>query len=136
MFVPQGPTVPTTGAGVPGAPNPHVLVAFNAPSLDKFAGTVREGGIVIYDSSVISKAPAVAKGVRVLPVPCATIAQGLGAVVVKNVVALGALQEAAKLLDDRTFLGELDRSLKHKASLIPLNEAAYKAGAEAVRKLG
>jgi len=120
----------------PGAPNPHVLVAFNAPSLDKFVGTVREGGIVIYDSSVIAKAPEVPKGVKLLPVPCATLAQGLGNVVVKNVVALGALQEAAKLLTDKTFLGEIDRSLKHKDALIPLNEAAYKAGAEAVRALG
>ncbi|HEY5896276.1 MAG TPA: 2-oxoacid:acceptor oxidoreductase family protein, partial [Burkholderiales bacterium] len=34
----------------PAAPSPHVLVAFNAPSLDKFAEAVRPGGIVIYDS--------------------------------------------------------------------------------------
>ncbi|MDP1828677.1 MAG: 2-oxoacid:acceptor oxidoreductase family protein [Archangium sp.] len=119
----------------PAAPSPHVLVAFNAPSLDKFAATVRPGGILIYDSSVISKPPLVAEGVRVLPVPCASIAQRLGAVVVKNVVALGALQEAAKLLTEKTFLGELDRSLKHKTALIPLNEEAFREGAKAVREL-
>ncbi|MFZ5446428.1 MAG: 2-oxoacid:acceptor oxidoreductase family protein [Myxococcota bacterium] len=118
----------------PSAASPHVLVAFNAPSLDKFAGAVRPGGIVIYDSSVITHAPQVTEGVKVLPVPCAEIAQKLGAVVVKNVVALGALQEAARLLDERSFLGELDRSLKHKESLIPLNEAAFKAGMAAVRR--
>jgi Pyruvate/2-oxoacid:ferredoxin oxidoreductase gamma subunit len=78
----------------------------------------------------------VAEGVRVLPVPCAAIAQKLGAVVVKNVVALGALQEAAKLLEEKTFLGELDRSLKHKENLIPLNEAAFREGVAAVRALG
>lgn len=117
----------------PAAPNPHVLLAFNAPSLDKFAGAVRPGGIVIYDSSVISKPPTVAEGVRVVPVPCAAIAQKLGAVVVKNVVALGALQQATKLLEEKTFLGELDRSLKHKTELIPLNEAAFREGMAAVR---
>jgi len=63
------------------------------------------------------------------------IAQGLGSVVVKSVVALGALQEATKVLDDKTFLGEIHRSLKHKATLILLNDAAYKAGGEAVRAL-
>ena len=119
----------------PSAPSPHVLVAFNAPSLEKFSMSVRPGGIVIYDSGMISKAPEVQAGVRVLPVPCAAIAQKLGAVVVKNVVALGALQEASKLLDEKTFLGELDRSLKHKTSLIPLNEAAFREGAKAVREL-
>jgi Pyruvate/2-oxoacid:ferredoxin oxidoreductase gamma subunit len=102
--------------------------------LEKFAPTVREGGIVLYDSSVITQPPSVARGVKVYPVPCATIAQQLGSVVVKNVVALGALQEATKLLDERSFLGELGRSLKHKASLIPLNEAAFAAGVKAVRE--
>lgn len=116
----------------PAAPDPHVLVAFNAPSLEKFASSVRPGGIVIYDSSVISKAPQVAEGVTVHPVPFAAIAQKLGAVVVKNVVALGALQEAAKLLDEATFLGELARSLRHKTGLIPVNEAAFRWGVRAV----
>ncbi len=119
----------------PSAPAPHVLVAFNAPSLEKFSMSVRPGGIVIYDSGMISKPPEVQAGVRVLAVPCASIAQKLGAVVVKNVVALGALQEATRLLDEKTFLGELDRSLKHKTNLIPLNEAAFREGAKAVREL-
>ncbi len=117
----------------PAAPRPHVLVAFNAPSLDKFASDVRPGGIVIYDSTAIAKAPTVAEGVRVHPVPITAIAQRLGTVVVKSVVALGALQEATGLLDERSFLGELSRSLKHKTALIPVNEEAFRAGARAVR---
>lgn len=117
----------------PGAPAPHVLIAFNAPSLDKFASSVRPGGVVIYDSSVISSPPSVAPGVKVFPVPCASIAQKLGSVVVKNVVALGALQGATQLLDEKTFIAELDRSLKHKADLIPMNEAAFREGMRAVQ---
>jgi len=118
----------------PAAPHPHVLVAFNAPSLDKFQGGMLPGSVVIYDSSVISKAPKVADGVRVYAVPCASIAQRLGSVVVKNVVALGALQEASKLLTEDTFLGELRRSLAHKEKLIPMNEEAFASGARAVRE--
>ncbi len=118
----------------PAAPNPHVLLAFNAPSLDKFAASVRKGGIVIYDSSVIARPPTVAEGVQVYGVPCAAIAQKLGSVVVKNVVALGALQEASKLLEEATFLGELDRSLKHKTGLIPVNEEAFRQGVKAVKE--
>ncbi len=41
----------------PAAPNPHVLVAFNAPSLAKFGPSVRPGGMIIYDSSVIGALP-------------------------------------------------------------------------------
>lgn len=118
----------------PAAPHPHALVAFNAPSLDAFAPAVRAGGVVIYDSSVVAHGPRVAEGVRVFPVPCSALAQELGSVVVKNVVALGALQEAAKLLDEGSFIAELDRSLKHKASLIPMNEEAFRRGVKAVRE--
>ena len=42
----------------PASPNPHVLIAFNAPSLERFAPTVRAGGTIIYDSSVIADAAA------------------------------------------------------------------------------
>ncbi|MFO0568611.1 MAG: 2-oxoacid:acceptor oxidoreductase family protein [Polyangiaceae bacterium] len=118
----------------PAAPSPHVFVAFNAPSLDKFSESVKPGGLVIYDSSVITHEPKVAEGVRVIGVPAAAIAQSLGAVMVKNVVALGALMEAAQLMPEETFLTALRRSLKKKANLVPLNEEAFRWGMRAVRE--
>ena len=33
----------------PASPAPHILVAFNAPSLTKFGPQVTEGGVVVYD---------------------------------------------------------------------------------------
>ncbi|MCK6448269.1 MAG: 2-oxoacid:acceptor oxidoreductase family protein [Planctomycetes bacterium] len=118
----------------PAAPNPHVLVAFNAPSLDKFGGTVRENGVIVYDSSVISHVPPVARGVRVFPVPCANIARELGSVVVKNTVSLGALQAASGVLHDDSFLTVLRLALANKKNLLPLNEEAYRRGVAAVRQ--
>jgi Pyruvate/2-oxoacid:ferredoxin oxidoreductase gamma subunit len=118
----------------PGAPNPHALIAFNAPSLDKFGPTVKEEGAVIYDSSVITKTPEVADGVRFYPVPCGEIARSIGAILAKNVVALGALQEATKLLDEESFLTALRTSLKNKCAMIPVNEEAFRWGIKAVRE--
>src|SRR6185369_3567583 len=37
----------------PASPHPHVLIAFNAPSLAKFGPEVAPGGVVLYDSSVV-----------------------------------------------------------------------------------
>jgi len=71
----------------PAAPEPHVLVAFNAPSLAKFGPKVRPGGIVIYDSSVIAEAPGINHGTRVIGIPLTEIALELGNVLVKNIVA-------------------------------------------------
>ena len=118
----------------PGAPDPHILIAFNAPSLDKFAASVRPNGTLIYDTSMIQKPPQVAEGVRVIGVPCAAIAQSLGSVVVKNIVALGALQEACKLLEEDSFLTVLRKSLARKAALVPVNDEAFRWGVRAVRE--
>lgn len=41
--------------GAPIVLNPDVLVAMNLPSLDKYESAVRKGGIILVDSSLISR---------------------------------------------------------------------------------
>ncbi|MDO8362627.1 MAG: 2-oxoacid:acceptor oxidoreductase family protein [Actinomycetota bacterium] len=121
----------------PAAPLPHVLVAFNAPSLTKFGPTVRPGGIVIYDSSVVGAVPdGLAEGVRVIAVPFTEVAKELGSVQVKNVVALGALQGATQLFPKETFLSAIRSSLGGKRALVELNEHAFARGAELATAAG
>ncbi|MBI5434801.1 MAG: 2-oxoacid:acceptor oxidoreductase family protein [Planctomycetes bacterium] len=117
----------------PAAPEPHVLVAFNAPSLDKFGPTVKPGGAVIYDSSVISRVPTLREGVRVFPVPCGQLARELGTIMVKNTVSLGAVQAATGVLHDDSFLTALRISLANKRAMLPVNEEAYRRGVQAVQ---
>jgi 2-oxoisovalerate ferredoxin oxidoreductase beta subunit len=118
----------------PASPNPHVLMAFNAPSLQKFGPLVREDGFVLYDSSVISDVPELPRGVRAFGVPCTDIATSLGKTLVKNVVALGAMQEATGMLSEESLLQALRQSLHDKCAVIPLNEEAFHWGAKAVRE--
>lgn len=119
----------------PASPHPHVLVAFNAPSLAKFGPQVQAGGTIVYDSSVITEVPALPEGVRAVGVPFTQIAVELGKPVVKNVVALGALLEATGLFPKETLLAAIRQALKEKSQYIPLNESAFERGAEAVRAL-
>lgn len=113
----------------PAAPNPHVLVAFNAPSLTKFGPTVRPGGVVIYDSSVITDVPStLADGVRVVGVPLAEVARELGSAQVKNVVALGALHGATHLFPEATFLATIRSALGGKRADLDVNEQAFARG--------
>jgi 2-oxoisovalerate ferredoxin oxidoreductase beta subunit len=116
----------------PAAPEPDVLVAFNAPSLAKFAPTVREGGHIIYDSTVIPTPPDLPAGRHVLAVPFTQIATQLGRTMVKNVVALGTLQVAVPLLPPTAIPDTLHHILKDKPATIPLNESAFAAGQAAV----
>jgi 2-oxoisovalerate ferredoxin oxidoreductase beta subunit len=68
-------------------------------------------------------------------VPFTTIAKDLGKVVVKNVVALGALQEATNLFPKDTFLTAIRAALKEKCAMIPLNEQAFEWGGRKVKEL-
>ncbi|MGD8869259.1 MAG: 2-oxoacid:acceptor oxidoreductase family protein, partial [Gemmatimonadales bacterium] len=115
----------------PACPTPHILVAFNPPSLEKFAPTVQRGGIVVYDSSVITKLPKLDNGIRLVGVPCAQIATDLGKPMVKNVVALGALQAATELFPKESFLTTMRQALKDRCALLEINEEAFAWGGRA-----
>jgi 2-oxoisovalerate ferredoxin oxidoreductase beta subunit len=118
----------------PAAPEPRILAAFNAPSLVKFGPTVAENGIVVYDSSVITETPEFKEGVKVHPVPCTEIAHSLGQRIVKNIVALGALQAASGILNEESLLTTSRLNLKDKCAMIPVNEEAFRWGCKAVRE--
>ncbi|MEZ5065109.1 MAG: 2-oxoacid:acceptor oxidoreductase family protein [bacterium] len=117
----------------PASPRPHVLVAFNAPSLAKFGPRVAPGGIVLYDSSVIRDVPEL-PDVRAIPVPMTDIALSLGRMLVKNMVAVGALREATDLVSEEALIARIERALADKCAMIPMNLEAYRWGAKAVRE--
>lgn len=115
----------------PASPEPHILVAFNPPSLEKFGPRVRRGGIVIYDSSVVRILPELDANLTVVGVPCTQIALDLGKKMVKNVVALGAMQAATQLFPKESFLATLRRALKDRCALLAINEEAFAWGGKA-----
>jgi len=116
----------------PASPQPDILMAFNAPSLVKFAPTVADDGVIIYDSTVISDPPPMNRRVQMYGVPFTEIARDIGRVVIKNVVALGALQAVTDLFPEETFLTAVRQALASKADVIPMNEEAFRRGREAV----
>jgi 2-oxoisovalerate ferredoxin oxidoreductase beta subunit len=117
----------------PASPFPHVLVAFNPPSLEKFGPQVQPGGIVLYDSSVIPQPPELDASIRMTGVPCTEIAAGLGKTMVKNVVALGALQAATALFPEQSFIASMRDALQKDCALLELNEAAFAEGVGAFK---
>jgi len=115
----------------PAAPAPHVLLAFNAPSLAKFGPSVRAGGTIVYDNSVITVLPEGIPGeVRLVGAPLAEVAKSLGDVLVKNVVGLGVLQAATGIFPPQSFLTAIRGALADDPELMELNERAFLAGTE------
>ena len=118
----------------PASHEPHCLIAFNAPSLAKFGPAVAENGIVIYDSGAIDEVPEFRKGVRAVPVPFGEVAHHLGKSLVKNMVALGALQEASNILPADSLRLAIEDSLRDRCAMVPLNREAARWGARCVRE--
>lgn len=113
----------------PAASHPHVLVAFNAPSLAKFGPSVRSGGIVLYDSSVVAEVPdTIPTDVRVVGVPFTEVAKDVGSIVVKNVVALGALQAVTQMYPKQTLVDAIRASLSGHRAMIALDMEAFDRG--------
>jgi 2-oxoisovalerate ferredoxin oxidoreductase beta subunit len=120
--------------GSPVLDSPDVLVAFNRPSLERFAPAVKKGGLIVYDSQAGRfRAP---DGVRAVSLPAARIAADKGAAAAANTVMLGALMETGCLgLPEEAYRHALEQGFAKKPKLIPLNLEILKAGAEAARVL-
>ncbi|WP_334140449.1 2-oxoacid:acceptor oxidoreductase family protein, partial [Methanothrix soehngenii] len=120
--------------GSPVVDHPDVLVAFNRPSLEKFAPAVRKGGVILYDSLAGQfQAP---EGVKAISVPATEIAADKGASMAANTAMLGALMQAGKLGLPKDAYGDAFRvTFAKKPKLIPKNLEIMEAGAQAVKVL-
>ena len=68
-------------------------------------------------------------------VPFTEIATNIGRRVVKNVVALGALQAVTNIFPEETFLTAVRQALAHRCAMIPMNEEAFQWGQRAVKEM-
>ncbi|MDP4091507.1 MAG: 2-oxoacid:acceptor oxidoreductase family protein [Bacillota bacterium] len=76
--------------GSPVVTEPDVLVVMNRPSLDKFEGSIKPGGILIMDSDMVDREP-VRKDIRIIKVAAQARAEELGSRTAANMVLLGFL---------------------------------------------
>ena len=103
-----------------------VLFAFNRPSLDRFLPQVADGGLVIFDSSLIPDPPDLSR-VEAIALPATAIAGKAGSVKAANLVALGAYLERTRILPESAIASALaGKGLSPQVSA--LNLEALRAG--------
>ena len=89
----------------PVASRPDILVAMNGPSLDKFEGSVKDGGLIVLNQSLIKWGPE-RDDVEVLRVPLVDLAAEVGSDRSQNMIMIGALCAKSGLLSkEETFVG-------------------------------
>ena len=116
--------------GSPIISQPDVLIAMNLPSFEKFEPTVRPGGIVIADSSLI-EAKSTRDDIDVYYIPATALASEMGKQSLANMIILGKL---LKVMNDfnndeiKTVLGKVIPP--KKADMLEINMKAMQLGAE------
>ena len=112
---------------------PTELIAMNLPSLLKFEPTVKAGGTIFVNSSIIAE-KVTRTDVKAVYVPCLEIAQELGNLKVANMVMLGAYIQAMGNLSFDTIKEMLVHMFTGpKAKLVDLNIEALARGAACVK---
>ncbi|HDS11407.1 MAG TPA: 2-oxoacid:ferredoxin oxidoreductase subunit gamma [Candidatus Wirthbacteria bacterium] len=125
--------VSTEEIAAPVVQNPDYLIAMNEPSLAKFAPTVRPGGTIFINSSLItSKIPR--QDVEVIKIDATNLANELGNPRVANMVMLGAVIKRSQVVEIAMIKKHLLDVMGHnKADLEAINHQALDKGSALVK---
>ena len=114
--------------GSPLVPHPDVLIAMNLPSLDRFESEVVPGGMIFYDSSLISR-DVVRTDVKAFPVPATKLAEEQGFTTLANMIVMGKMLKETNVFPveaiDRTIAKVVSAK---RQNLIELNKKAVSIG--------
>jgi 2-oxoglutarate ferredoxin oxidoreductase subunit gamma len=111
----------------PVASNPDVLVAMNAPSLEKFEPMVRSNGRIFVNSSLI-KADPHRTDIELLKVPAVELAREIGSERAANMIMIGAVCGKTNLLTLEETIEGMQAALKGRKKFFALNEKAIARG--------
>jgi 2-oxoglutarate ferredoxin oxidoreductase subunit gamma len=103
-------------------------IVLNQPSIDKFAGRVKQGGLLLCEkSSVVT--PCLRMDIEILDIPAAEEAQRLQKKQIANMIILGAFLERRPIVAMENVLKALKEVLPERHHhLLPLNEQALMRG--------
>ena len=119
--------------GSPVVTEADAVIVMNKPSLDKYEGTLKPGGSLFINSSLIDK-KATRSDITVHYLPVNDIAAELGNPKVANIVMLGAYVASSGTVSKESVIKAVEYVLGHgKSHLIPINEKAFDEGAVRVK---
>ena len=122
--------------GSPVVGRPQAAIVMNLPSLVKYEPLILPNGLLFINSSLIEPKEAYRKDIEILPIPVNEMAIDNGSPKLANMVALGAFNEKAKLVQMTSLFESLEKVLDERYHhLIPSNIKAIEMGAKFVRSL-
>ena len=118
------------GIGSPVVKNPFAAIVMNLPSLDKYETQVKEGGLLIVNSSLVDRSPQ-RTDIDILEIPANEIAEEIGDRRLINLVLIGALLQRHPIFTIKQVGASLDKHIpdRHR-DMLQLNITALKRGFE------
>jgi 2-oxoglutarate ferredoxin oxidoreductase subunit gamma len=115
--------------GSPVIRSPRAVVAMNLPSLEKFEPDIREGGLLLINSSLINRG-AERDDLTVIEIPANEVASELGNPRGANMVALGAYLGATDAVSIDAVIEVIRETFAAKPAVIDVNIEALRKGYE------
>jgi len=120
--------------GSPYITQPTALLVMNQPSLEKFGPRVREGGLIVVNTTLVP-IKSDRDDCAVLYIDAGGLAEKAGTARAANLVMLGAYVGWSGIVEHDVTVKEIESEFARKAKFIPANVAAFKAGFIEGRKL-
>ncbi len=120
-------TISDEAIGSPIVRKIDVLIAMNQPSLTKFAGRVKDDGIILANSN-LCEGPPEGCCARYIPMAVDEEAEKLGSKKVANIVMLGAYNQVAQIFSEEELISAVVKKLGRKPQFLEMNKAAVKLG--------
>jgi len=109
---------------------PDILVALNQPSIDKFAPSIRPGGMLIYNTNMCPHG-CKRDDIKIISAPMVDIAKEIGNMMVMNMLAIGIIIGNTGIIKYETMEADLTGFMQKKnPELLELNLKAIKRGIE------
>ena len=108
---------------------PTSLIAFNQPSIGKFAHAIQPGGLLLANASMVKEVPD-RKDIRIVRIPSYEIASELGSAKSTNMVMLGAYLELTGAVDQESILAAFVEK-GTRPGMLESNRRAIEAGRRA-----
>lgn len=117
--------ISNTRISSPVVTSPDLFVAMNKPSMEKFSSTVKEGGMIFVNRSMVDSIP-MESNVLVEEVDAVTTADRLGNIKTANMVALGAIVKKTGIVHPDNVIKSLNHYMTgKKLKLLDINKKAF-----------
>lgn len=113
--------------------HPKSLIVLNLPSLDRFEDSLIPGGLLIMNSSLVSR-EVKRSDVETIKIPATETATRLGNIKAANMVTLGAYIEKTKAVKMDTVKDVLKDKFAGREKILDLNFKALDRGSEMIKE--